>query len=44
MVLVAIFRVENNIFAEQLQTVIQNNKITQAILKKISQGDVEEFT
>ena len=44
MVLVATFRVKNNIFAEWLQTVVQEDKTTKAILKKISQKDIEEFT
>ena len=43
MILAVIFRVENNIFAEQLRTVIQNDEITQTTLKKISLGDVEGF-
>ena len=37
------FRVKNNAFAKRLRTVIQNNKTTQTILKKISQGDIKEF-
>ena len=43
MVLAAIFRVENNVFAEQLRTAIWEDETTQAILKKLSQGDVKEF-
>ena len=43
MVLAATFRVENNTFAEWLRTAIQSDETTQAILKKISQGDVKEF-
>ena len=43
MVLAATFRVNNNIFAEQLRTAVQENETTQTILKKISQGDVEKF-
>ena len=34
MVLSAIFRVENNTFAERLQIVIQDNSTTQIILKE----------
>ena len=44
MVLAATFRVKNNTFAERLRTVIQNNKTTQVILKKISLEDIEKFT
>ena len=44
MVLAVIFRVKNNIFVERLRTAIQEDKTTQTILKKISQGDVKEFT
>ena len=44
MVLAVTFRVKNNVFAEQLRTVIREDKITQVILKKMSLGDVEEFT
>ena len=36
MVLAATFRIKNNVFAERLQAVIQEDKITQVILKKIS--------
>ena len=36
MVLAATFRVKNKVFAEQLYIVIQEDKITQAILKKMS--------
>ena len=36
MVLAATFRVKNNIFTEYLRAVIQKDKITQIILKKIS--------
>ena len=43
MVLVAIFRVENNTFAKHLQIAIQNIKTTQIILKEISEGDIEKF-
>ena len=35
MVLAATFRVENNIFAKQLKIVIQEDEITQAILKEM---------
>ena len=42
-VLAAMFRVENNTFAEWLRTVIQNDETTQVILKKMSLGDVKEF-
>ena len=38
------FRVKNNTFIKRLRTAIQKDKTTQAILKKISQGDIEEFT
>ena len=44
MVLVVTFRAENNTFAERFKKVIQNNKITQAILKKINLGNVKKFT
>ena len=44
MVLVVTFRVENNTFAEQLQTVIREDETTQTILKKMGQGDIKEFT
>ena len=44
MVLVVTFRVKNNVFAEQLRTVIQEDKTTQTILKKMSLGDIKEFT
>ena len=44
MVLVATFRAENNTFAERLRTAIQEDKTTQAILKKINQGDIKRFT
>ena len=43
MVLAAIFRVENNTFAEYLSTIIQEDETTQVILKEMSQGDVEGF-
>ena len=38
------FRVENDTFAERLRIVIQKDETTQAILKKMSQGKVKEFT
>ena len=38
------FRVKNNTFIEQLRTVIQEDDTTKTILKKISQGNVKEFT
>ena len=44
MVLAVTFRVKNNIFAEQLRTMIQDNETTQVILKKMSLEDIEEFT
>ena len=44
MVLAVMFRVENDTFAEQLQTVIRDDETTQAILKEIGQKDVKEFT
>ena len=44
MVLAVMFRVGNNTFVKWLRTATQNNETTQAILKKISLGDVEEFT
>ena len=44
MVLIVMFRVENNTFIKQLWAVIREDKTTQAILKKISQGDIKEFT
>ena len=44
MVLAVMFRVKNNIFAKRLQTVIRDDETTQAILKKLSQGDIKEFT
>ena len=44
MVLAAMFRAENNISTKQLRVAICNNKTIQAILKKISQGDIREFT
>ena len=44
MVLAATFRIRNNTFAEQLRSAIQENKTTQTILKKISQGDIKKFT
>ena len=43
MILVAMFRVKNNVFTKWLRTVTQENKTTQAILKKIDQGDVKKF-
>ena len=43
MVLATIFRAENNAFAEQLRTATQKNDTTQAILKKLSQGDIKKF-
>ena len=43
MVLVATFRVKNKNFAKRLQTVIQENKTTQDILKKMSLGDIKKF-
>ena len=36
MVLVVIFRVENNTFTERLRTAIRSDEATQIILKKIS--------
>ena len=44
MVLVAMFKVENNIFAEWLRTAVRENKTTQVILKELGQGDIKEFT
>ena len=44
MVLTATFRVKNNVFAEQLRTVIQEDKITQDILKEMSLRDIKGFT
>ena len=44
MVLAVTFRVKNNIFTKQLRTVIQKDKTTQDILKKISIGDIKGFT
>ena len=44
MVLAAMFRVANDTFAEQLWAAVQNDKITQTILKEISLGDIEGFT
>ena len=44
MVLVVMFRVENDTFTKQLRTAIRDNKTTQAILKEINQGDIKEFT
>ena len=43
MVLVIIFRVENDTFTEQLRTVIQEDDTTRAILEKISYENVEGF-
>ena len=43
MVLAAIFRIKNNVFMEQLRIVIQEDKTTQNILKKISLRDIKEF-
>ena len=37
------FRVKNNVFTKQLKIVIWEDKTTQAILKKINQGDVKKF-
>ena len=37
------FRVENNTFVERLRAVIQEDKITQNILKELSLGGVKEF-
>ena len=36
MILVAIFQVENNTFAEQLRIIVQEDETTQVILKRIS--------
>ena len=44
MVLAVMFRVENDTFAKRLRIATQNNETTQAILKKMGQGDVEGFT
>ena len=44
MVLAVTFRAKNNVFTKQLRTVIQKDETTQAILKKISLGDIKEFT
>ena len=44
MVLAATFRVENNVFAEQLRIAIQEDETAQTILKEMSLGDIEEFT
>ena len=43
-VLAAIFRVKNSTFTKRLRTAIQNNNTTQAIIKEMSQGDIEKFT
>ena len=43
MVLAATFQVENNVFIKRLQTVIQEDKVTQTILKKISLETIKEF-
>ena len=37
------FRVKNDTFAERLRTIIHEDETTQATLKKMSQGDIEEF-
>ena len=37
------FWVKNDIFAERLKIAIQDNKVTQVILKKMSQGDMKGF-
>ena len=44
MVLAAIFRVKNDTFTKRLRTAIQNDETTQIFLKKISLGDIKEFT
>ena len=44
MVLIVIFRVENNNFTERLRTAIQNNNATQAILREMSQENIKGFT
>ena len=44
MVLAVMFRVENNGFTEQLRIVIQEDEITQVILKELGQGDIKKFT
>ena len=44
MFLTVMFRIENNTFTKRLRTAIRNDNTTQAILKEISQGDIEEFT
>ena len=43
MVLAAMFRVKNNIFIKWLRAAIQEDKITQNILKEMSLEDVKEF-
>ena len=43
MILVVTFRVENNTFIKRLRTAIQDNKTTQAILKKMSQENIKGF-
>ena len=44
MVLIVIFWVENNTFAEWLRIVVREDETTQNILNKMSLGDVEGFT
>ena len=44
MVLVVMFRVENNTFIKRLRTVTQNDDTTQAILKEMGQGDIKGFS
>ena len=43
MVLAVTFRIKNDIFAERLWIAIQEDKTTQAILKKIGQRNVKKF-
>ena len=43
MVLTVTFRIKNDVFAERLRTVIQEDKTTQVILKKVGQGDIKKF-
>ena len=43
MVLAITFRVKNDVFAERLRTVIQEDETTQDILKEMSLENIEEF-
>ena len=44
MILAAIFWAKNKSFAKQLQTIAQEDKTTQNILKEMSLEDVKGFT